>query len=1092
MNRRSVAALEVLVAACVLLAPGAVRAEATRLLRQPSLGRGQVAFAYGGDLWVASTEGGVARRLTSTPAVESNPHFSPDGTRITFISMRSGRAAVFVVPTDGGTPTRLTWYPAAAVARGWTPDGARVLYASDRETAPVGYARLWTVSPEGGPSERLPAPWGNDASYASDGRHLVVDRVARWDVEWRGYRGGQNGPLTILDLGDLGETRLPNERTTDVQPLWMDGRIYFLSDRDWAMNVWCFDPGSGDLRQVTRFADADVKWLDGRDGTLVIEQDGDLHLVDPGTGEARKLELEVRGDFPWSEPRWEDVSERASVASLSPTGKRALFEARGDIFTIPAEKGDPRNITRSSGAADHAPLWSPDGSRIAWFSDSGQGYELLIAAQDGLSEPRRLSIGESKLAWEPAWSPDGSRIAFVDDDVRIRVVELESGEIRTVDTGGANVERGRMGLSWSPDSMWLAYARTSPNWLRRIVLWSRADDAVTALSGPLADAASPSWDRDGLHLYFLASTDVALGSGWANTSTMRADPSYGLYVTVLRSGDETPFDLESDEEGPAGEKAEKAEEAGRPEKSAGDEPPEAAPPEVRVDFDGIDRRIVAAPVPVARYRFTLAGPPGTVFLGDAGTEETPGVALLSFSLAEREAKPFAADVRAAAVSANGEKLLLRTGDTWRVVDSAAPPEEGKGAIDVTLRMHLDRREEWRQIFDEAWHYQSDFFYDPGMHGNDWDAVYRRYAPLLPWVRHRDDLNYLIDQTNGELSVGHSFVFGGDYPEVDDSAAAALGADLVADQGRWRIARIYTFESWNPDLRAPLDQPGLRVAEGDYLLAIDGAELTAADDPYRLLDGTAGEQTVLRLSASPNGADAWTVTVEPISDEEALRQRAWVEDNRRRVDELSGGRLAYVWVPNTGGEGVISFDRYFFAQQDRLGAVIDERFNGGGLLDDYMVDLLTRKLRAAITNEVPNGRPYRLPAGILGPKVLLVNELAGSGGDYFPWVFRHQQAGPLIGTRTWGGLVKASFHHPLIDGGGLTAPDNAVFDPNAGRWIAENEGVAPDIEVPLDARSVAAGRDPQLERAVQELLPQLPASEAITPPSFPRPSHRPQR
>jgi tricorn protease len=511
---------------------------------------------------------------------------------------------------------------------------------------------------------------------------------------------------------------------------------------------------------------------------------------------------------------------------------------------------------------------------------------------------------------------------------------------------------------------------------------------------------------------------------------------------------------------------------------------------VEIDFDGIERRIVALPVPVSRYRFTVAGPAGTLFIGEA-VPESRGATLHKFSLEDREAKEFVKGVSTVSVSDDGEKMLYRQGEKWSVVETSAPPTNGD-PLKLDLRMHLDRQVEWQQIFDEAWHYQRDFFYDPGMHGRDWDAVRERYAPLMPWVRHRADLNYVLDQMNGELSVGHSFVFGGDMPDTDRSNVGLLGADLVADKGRWRIDRIYTFESWNPEMNAPLDRPGLKIAEGQFILAVDGEEMTTEDDPYRLLDGTAGRQTVLHVHDEPTMEDAWTVTVEPTDSEYALRQRAWVEDNRRRVEELSEGKIAYVWVPNTGQPGVISFNRYLFAQQDKLGAVIDERFNGGGLLDDYMVDLMTRDLRAAITNEVPGGKPFRLPAGILGPKVLLINERAGSGGDFFPWVFRQQKAGPLIGTRTWGGLVKSSVHYPLVDGGALTAPDNAVFDPVAGEWIGENEGIPPDIEVLLDARSVAEGRDPQLERGVQEVLRLLEASPPVevAPPDYSTPARRP--
>ncbi|HXV75099.1 MAG TPA: PDZ domain-containing protein, partial [Candidatus Polarisedimenticolaceae bacterium] len=1071
MTTRCLLARLLLVACCAPLA-----AEESRLLRQPALGADRIAFVYGGDLWTADLAGGDVRRLTSTPAVESDPHFSPDGSRIAFTSNRSGTPAAYLLPVDGGQPQRLSWYPAPAYVRGFTPDGRRVLYASTRETAPDGYDRLWTVSVDGGPPERLPAPWGHDGSYSPDGKRIVVDRVQRWDREWRHYRGGQNTPLVILDLATLDELRLPNDRTTDVRPVWLGDTVYFLSDRDWVMNVWSYRPGSAELRQVTDFDRTDVKWLDGRDGTLIVEHDGYVHTLDPASGRTRKIPIELRGDFPWADPRWVEIGEEIRSASLSATGKRALFEARGEIFTVPAEKGDPRNLTRSSGAADRAPVWSPDGGRVAWFSDAGDGYVLLIADQDGLADPQRIPIGASKMAWDTTWSPDGSRIAFVDDDVRVRVVELETGEVTTADVGGANVERGEMGICWSPDSKWLAYARSFPNRLRRIVVWSLDDGRARPITDSMADAFGPSWDRDGEHLYLLASTDVALGSGWANTSRMGVDPTYAPYVVVLAAEQTTPFAPESDEEQvetddeAGGDSQEQDEKKKKKKKDEEDDEKEdeETPVVVRIDFDGIERRIIPLPIDRDRYTSTAAGPKGSVFIGRRVPGERDGT-VHKFTLEDREEQEFLDGVRSFALSSDGTKLLYRNEESWFIVGTDKKPEAGDGKIDVTLRARIDRLEEWRQIFDEAWRYQRDFFYDPAMHGRDWDDVRARYEPLVPHVRHRADLSYVLDQMNGELSVGHSFVFGGDMPQVETSRVGVLGADLVVDRGRFKIDRIYTFESWNPEMKAPLDRPGLRVEVGHYIVAIEGSELTSADDPYRLLDGTADRQITLHVNDQPSMDGAWTATVVPIGSEDDLRQRAWVEDNRRRVDELSGGRLAYVWVPNTGEPGVISFNRYFFAQQDREGAVIDERFNGGGLLDDYMVDLMTRELRAAITNEVPDGEPFRLPAGILGPKVLLINELAGSGGDFFPWVFRRQRAGPLIGTRTWGGLVKSSVHYPLVDGGALTAPDNAVFDPAAGEWIAENAGIAPDIEVLLDAKSVADGRDPQLERGVRELL-----------------------
>lgn len=1048
--------------------------EPTRLLRQPSISSTHIAFTYGSDVWIVDRSGGVARRITSTAAVESDPRLSPDGQWIAFTSNRSGTPAVYVVSAQGGEPQRLTWYPAPALARGWSPDGQRVLYATTYGTAPSAYHRLWSVSRSGGPSTPVTVGWGFDGRWAPDGRTVVVDRMTRWDPEWRSYRGGQNIPLRLLDVQSKEETLIPNpDRSTDLQPHVLNGKVYFLSDRDWVSNVWAYDIASKALSQITRFRDVDVKWLGAGGGQLVFEQDGYLHTLDPATGRSQRVAITVRGDFPWAATRWEDVTRSVAAASLSPTGKRILFEARGEVFTVPVEQGDTRNLTRSSGAADRAPSWSPDGKQVAWFSDEGSGYRLHIANQDGTGTPRRIELGESKMAWEPVWSPDGKRLAFVDHVTRVRIVDVASGRISTADVGGASNDRGSMGLSWSPDSKWLAYSKTFPNNFRRITAWNSETGTVSPLTDAMAHAVQPAFDKDGRHLWFLASTNLGLASGWANTSAGLADPQYGVYVMVLRSGDPTPFPHKSDEEA-----------APPPPK------PDTGAVQVRIDLEGLDRRIVVTSLPVRRYADVQTAGKGVVFVSER-VENQPGVTLHKFNLADGKTEAFTRGVSRVSVSHDGKKILLQNGQQWTVTGTEAPPQAGRGTVAVALRMQLDRLAEWRQVFDEVWHFERDFFYDPDMHGNDWDAVRERYRPLVPHIRHQADLAYVVDLVNGELSVGHSYVSAGDLPPVDTSRVGTLGADLVLENGRWRIARILTTESWNPGLGAPLDRPGLRVKAGDYLLAVNGDALTANDDPYRLLDGTADRQTTLLINSRPSTDSAWSITVVPAGNENALRQRAWVEDNRRKVDSLSRGRLAYAWIPNTSAPGTTSFDRYVFAQQDRQGAVIDERYNGGGSLDDYMVDYLTRSLRGALTNHIPGGTPAALPQGVLGPKALIVNERAGSGGDYFPWAFRQQKAGVIVGTRTWGGLVSAASHYPMVNGLSVTAPVIRVFDPVNNQWIAENEGVAPDIEVIVDEKSAAAGRDPQLERAVSEVLKAVDAQgvRRITPPPMTRPARR---
>jgi tricorn protease len=640
-----------------------VFSQGTRLLRQPSLSDTHIAFVYAGDIWVAQRDGANVQRITSTPALESNPILSPDGESIAFTSNRSGNSAVYVVARTGGSPQRLTWHPSGAIVRGWTRDNAQILYASTRDFAPRPSNRLWLVPKGGGNSTLLAPQRGFNGSFADDEKKIAIEQVSRWDTEWRNYRGGQNKALIILDLQDLSEELIPNESTTDVHPVWIGSSIYFLSDRDGTMNVWAYSTENGNLRQVTNHQGADIKWLSGKK-ELAFEREGYLFILDPASGQISQLEIEISADFPWAEPQWVKVNDRISSPSLSPNGKRMLVEARGEIFTIPVEHGNSRNLTASSGVADRRPIWSPKGDQIAWFSDDKhQDYVLRLSPQDGMGQTKDIALGESKLAWEPTWSPDGEHIAFVDNDLRVRVLNLASKTIKTVDHGGINIERGNMGLRWSPDSKWLAYSKFGLNNFKRIMVWSEEEDRVRALTNAFADAFSPVWDLDAKHLYFLASTDLALRSGWSNTSSLNARPEYAAYVVNLDQEDPSPFKLRSDEEEPEAEK-EKSEEKEEAQKQtekkkkkkedqeAGDEKEEEK--KVKIDFENLDRRIIALPIPVRNYRSIYAGTEGVIFITESIPNEQ-GLNVHKFSLSERKSTPYLKGASGIALSQNGEK-----------------------------------------------------------------------------------------------------------------------------------------------------------------------------------------------------------------------------------------------------------------------------------------------------------------------------------------------------------------------------------------------------------------------------------------------------
>jgi tricorn protease len=1046
-------------------------AQGTRLLRQPAVSRDLVAFEYAGDLWVVSRDGGQARRLTATPTVEADPHFSPDGSQIAFTATVGGNTDVYVVPAAGGDPRRLTYHPGLDVVRGWTPDGRRVVFASDRDTAPHPYFRLWTVGLDGGMPEPLPMPRAYTGAYSPDGRRLAYEEVSLamfppWTQnqasQWRHYRGGRTHPISIMKLADYSVERVPWTNSNDTDPMWVGNTIYFISDRNFTANLFAYRTDTKQITQLTHHDDFDIMAASAGPDAVVYEQAGYIHLLDTKTGQSRRLNIEVTGDLPWARPQFKKVASMIRNFALSPTGVRAVFEARGDIFTVPTEKGDYRNLTHSSNANDRDPAWSPDGSQLAWFSDASGEYQLMLGDPTGMNKPRAVTLPSTAYFSTLTWSPDGKWLLCHDNHLNMWTLDVASGHANRIDTDSYADPLHQPDAVWSPDSKWIAYSKVLDSHMRAVFIYSPADGKAVQITDGMSDAITPAFDAGGKYLYFLASTDYGPRSGWLEMSSIDRPVRRAIYIIVLSATEPSPLLPETGDEPVA-----------PPRDAQPPKPEKPGPVTVRINFNGIGQRILALNIPAGDYSNLAAGAAGSIYFTEPMAASGPlalSLRLQRYQLKERAVAPFLEGIRAYALSGDKKKLLYQAlGARWGVVATDRPAKVGDGPINVAqLETLVDARAEWAQIFRESWRIEREYFYDAEMHGNNWQAIYDKYKPLVPYIGHRVDLAYLVATIGGELTVGHSYLQGpGDMPADEPVSVGMLGADIAAENGRYRIRHIYTGENWNPDLQSPLSAPGIQVAEGDYILEVNGRPVAPPANFYAAFEGTAGRQTMLRINNSPSPEGSRVITVVPVASDQALRSRAWIEANRRRVDELSGGRLAYVWLPNTGGAGYAYFTRYYYSQQQKDGAIIDERYNQGGQIADYIVNELDRKLLGYFAQR--DGKPSTSPmAGLYGPKVMIINESAGSGGDALPYYFRLRKIGPLVGTRTWGGLVGTLGVPATIDGGGITAPSLAFYD-LSGKWAVENEGIAPDVEVEYSAAEVLKGHDPQLERAVQEAM-----------------------
>ena len=1049
---------------------------ATRLLRQPHIWHDQVVFVYAGDLWTASANGGPARRLTAHPGDELYPKFSPDGKWIAFTGQYDGNNDVFVIPTGGGEPRRLTYHPSNDMVLGWSPDG-RILFRSNRASDLPDFDRLFLISPEGGVPEMLNLPRASLVSFAPDGRRMAFNYTSQEFRTWKRYRGGWKSPIALWDLDKKTYEALPTTEAMDMFPMWHGDAVYFISDRDGVMNLYRMDLASKKAAQLTHYTEYDIKWPSLGDAAIIYENGGLLYAYDLKTNEPRTIPITVASDEVTARAEFKSLGSAIGWFDISPAGARALVEARGEVFTLPAEHGSPRNLSATPGAHELNPVWSPDGQWIAYLSDRTGEFELYIQPQMGGDATQVTTNGaDTRYLYNPAWSPDSKKIAYSDKKLRLWFVDIDKKQPVLVDSAEYPT---RMAASWSPDSLWFAYTKPIDGSGKELVfLYSTAEKQPRRVSEGFYDDMNPVFDPEGKYLYFLSSrffmpvqSAVELRFGYHNTM--------GIFALTLKASDPAPFGPQSDEEKGAEEK--KAEEK-KPEAAASapaakaaekkaEEKPAVKP--IQIDFQGLAGRVSQVPVMPGMFRHLVVRKDKLFYISvpmEAAQLSAPGPApeqsLHVFDVKKREDKVLMQGVFAFEADKEGAKLIYASRDTLGIVDAAPGKKVGDGRLDTAAMQILsDPKDEWPELLREAWRVERDFYWDPGMGGADWAAIGKRYEALLPWVAHRSDLNYIIGEMIAELDTSHTYVGGGDMPDRKRVSVGLLGADLVPDKGFFRVAKIYPGENWSDFTRSPLTEPGLKVKEGDYLIAVEGQPVRADREPYAYFQNMADKIITLTLNDKPGTQGAWTILVRTIASEGTLRYLNWVEANRRKVDQATGGRVAYMHVPDTSTLGVVMFDKYFAGQLGKDGLIVDERYNHGGWSPDFYTEKLGRRVLLALAPR--EGKDFVPQAGYFGPKIMLVNERAGSGGDLFPYYFKKEKIGPLVGTRTWGGVIGMGGLPPMMDGSSVTAPGWAWWEPNpGGGWVVENYGVDPDVRVEQRPDVEVQGHDPQLEKAIE--------------------------
>ena len=1053
----------------------------TKLLRFPDIHGDKVVFTYGGDLWTAPAAGGTATRLTAHPGLELFAKFSPDGKWIAFTGQYDGDEQVYVMPATGGVPMQLTFYPARGPLTprwgydnqvyGWTNDGKRVVFRSMRDSLTMASTHLYTVSVDGGPSEALPMPESGAGAYSPDGTKMVYSPRARDFRTEKRYSGGEANQLYIFDLQSHAAKLITDNPRASRDPMWVGDKIYFDSDRDGHFNLFAYDTKSAKTAQLTFNKQWDIRWPGtDRNNRIVYELNGELQVFDIKTGKSAGISINVPDDGVTWRPARVSAAGQIEDAGLSPKGERVLFSARGDIFTAPIEKGPVRNLTETPGAHEKHPSWSPDGSKIAFISDKSGEEETWVVAQDGLAPPEQLTNGGKAMRERPVWSADGKRIAFGDKDGVLYALTVSDKKVTEV----AHSRHGQiLDYAWSPKGDFLAFSMNNSDSFGSVYIWNGADGQLHRITEEYFDSGLPAWDPQGDYLYFLSVRDFApvISQAEFDYATNRGR---SIYALALRKDVKNPFPPQSDEvtitkEGDAAKKDEaKKDEAKKDE----------APKDLTIDFDGLGSRVTRVPLEASNYGVVAAKSGYLVYAVEptpyyGRTAETkPSIRI--YSLKDRKETTLVEDSGPWALSSDGSKLLAHQGRDWLVMDATPTGASGKKTVS-TAGLMVDRvpKEEWTEIFNEVWRRYRDFFYSPKMHGYDWEAVREQYKPWLKDVASRTDLNYVISEMISELTIQHAYIEGGDIPLPPRPRVALPGARFTLDRAsnRYRLSQIFEGENEEDIYRSPLTEVGVDARAGDFVLAINGQDLLGSDDPYRLLRNAADNPVELLLNDKPDKQGARTVSYRPITDESKLIYLNWVTRNRKMVDKLSDGRVGYLHVPDMGADGIREFIKWYYPQLKKEALIVDVRFNGGGNVSRMLIGRLSKKpLAAQFSRTVED--PFMYPDGVfLGPKVALLDENSASDGDIFPAMFREAGLGPLIGKRSWGGVVGITNHGQLIDGGTVNVPEFG-FANLKGEWIIEGHGVDPDIEVENDPQSVIEGRDPQLERGVAELMKKL--------------------